>query len=116
MIENATLDILLLKYALLALFVERAVCQIKAIWRTDLFGSTGPARPWPLFSFIAAGAVVYGWSLYVIGALIGHGPTGAEAIMGFVDWFVSTLSVAGGSAGVIDLIKGVRDIRAKAQP
>jgi hypothetical protein len=113
--ELVTLDQLLLKWALLALFIERAVAQIKAIVRTDLFGEDGPARPWPLISFIASGVAVFGWDLFVISALVGHPPNSATGLMRGLDWFISTLTVAGGSAGVIDLIKGVGSVRKQAK-
>lgn len=109
--ENIGLDMLMLKLALLAVIVERAGAQIKAISKTDLFGAEGPAKPWPLIALVLAGVPLYGFEAYVLAALFGHEPTNLPRLVGFFDWAISTLTAAGGSAGVIDIIKGLRDVR-----
>ena len=108
--ENITLDMLMLKLALLAVIVERANAQIKAIWKTDLFGEHGPAKPWPLIALVLAGVPLYGYDAYVLTALFGHEPTNVKPLVKFCDWAISTLTAAGGAAGVIDMMKSLSKV------
>ena len=102
---------LLTNAALLMLVIERAVAQVKALSKTDLL-----VKPWPAISFVIAGLVVFSYKLYILEALLGHGPTAGPAIVGnFLDWIVSTATIAGGSAGIIDMMKALKSTRAQAK-
>ena len=94
---------LLTKAALLMVIVERAVAQYKAIRKTDL-----SVKPWPLVSLLIAGVIVFRYQFFLLEALLGHGPTGGADIPPVVDFLVSTGTLAGGSAGIIDTIKALR--------
>ena len=91
--------------------VERAVAQVKALAKTDLL-----AKPWPLISFVVSGLVVFSYQLYILEALLGHGPvSGPEIVGNFLDWVVSTATVAGGSSGIIDMMKALKSTKATAK-
>lgn len=111
------LNIVLGKLAVLMVVIERAVAQVKALYRTDLFGADGPARPWPLISLVLAFVAVIHWKLYVISAVIGHEATGGSPVLGaWFDIAISSLTASGGAAGIIDMVKGIREVRQKAAP
>ena len=108
--EPLPINELLIKAALLMVVIERAVAQVKAIAKTDL-----AVKPWPLISLAISGVLVWTYTLYLIDALMGHGPTNGPMIVGWVvDWAVSTATISGGSAGVIDMVKSLKRTRAEA--
>ena len=102
-IGGISVNELLTKAALLMVIVERAVAQYKTIKKTDL-----SEKPWPLVALLIAGVIVYRYQFYLLEALLGHGPTGGPDIPPVVDFLVSTGTLAGGSAGIIDTIKALR--------
>ena len=102
---------LLTNAALLMVVIERAVVQVKALSKTDLF-----VKPWPVISFGVSGLVVFSYNLYILEALLGHGPTAGPIVVGqFLDWIVSTATIAGGSAGIIDMMKALKSVKGQAK-
>lgn len=102
---------LLTNAALLMVVIERAVAQVKALSKTDLF-----VKPWPVISFGVSGLVVFSYNLYILEALLGHGPTAGPIVVGqFLDWIVSTATIAGGSAGIIDMMKALKSVKGQAK-
>jgi len=98
------MELMLLKLVIVAVVIERAVAQLKAIVKTDL-----KARPWPLLSLVISGLLVATYSLDIFPDLLGHEVTQGPAFIGaFLGWAVTTLTLAGGSAGVIDLAKSIK--------
>ena len=95
---------LLMKAALLMVIVERAVAQYKAIKKTNL-----SEKPWPLVSLVVSMAIVWRYQFFMLEALLQHGPSGGPmSIPPVVDFLVSSGTLAGGSAGIIDTIKALR--------
>jgi|19_taG_2_1085344.scaffolds.fasta_scaffold04952_4 hypothetical protein len=102
---------LLTNAALLMVVIERAVAQVKALSKTDLV-----SKPWPVISFAVSGLVVFSYQLYILEALLGHGPTAGPVVVGqFLDWIVSSATIAGGSAGIIDMMKALKNVKGQAK-
>ena len=111
-------DVFMMKFAVLMVIVQLSVKQYRAVAQTDLFGSEGPAKPWPLINLAICGLVVYNYTFLILEANIGHTPTGALPVIGnfpLVDYVVSTGAAAGGATGIVDIIKAVTKVKKKAK-
>jgi len=99
-IDAQGLAIFLAQLVFIALIIERAVAQIKALARNGL------EKPWPLVATAISGAIVFGSQLPLIPVI-----TGGIALAWWIDGSILTLWLAGGASGIINTIKDFQNKR-----
>ena len=83
----------------IALIIERAVAQIKALARN------GIVKPWPLVATAISGAIVFGSQLPLIPVIT------RISLAWWIDGSILTLWLAGGASGIINTVKDFQNKR-----
>ena len=105
--EAESFGFLLIQIVMISALIERAVAQVKAIISNSFFD-----KPWPVIAFIFTGALVWAYDLKIVESIVMLKPSDVLFIPGqFFDYVITTLTMAGGSSGIVDLMKSIQKKR-----
>jgi len=105
--EAESFGFLLIQIVMISALIERGVAQVKAIISNSFFD-----KPWPVIAFIFTGALVWAYDLKIVESIVMLKPSDVLFIPGqFFDYVITTLTMAGGSSGIVDLMKSIQKKR-----